>query len=610
MSFNVTIDDIVYQKNTQAPNMADKPFIKKEWTNKINDTNTSSNYTSNQVIFDSTSLTGSGSLPNYQEGLIMLPFSVKITAGNADWTANNLPYTDYILGIKNSNVSFVNSVSVNVNNIDIIQGVPLTNAYLNFIQHSEMSLDDEFLNSPLTGYSKDNSTSWYFNTPVNPDGTNLTANSSILRGDTRGCGLGNNCNFGLVNGFTTNDTYNEGLLKRQKLFTRKNNEKTAVHGDFTLEGKGMGKSFIQNTAVAKYMYYHCYLRLKDLVPNFFNNLPLSYGLKIKITLTLNNNVSFEFSKDDTGNFVYDFSKFSNPTSNTNPLMIAASYNTLTSQTGTKFIPVGSADAVAENEASNAGSYGFKKTISAVNDSLVPCGSSTIPCATATVYKVQLKLGAFPNHSIPVTQCELYVPSYKFNEKYEQEYLSASNRKKRFYYTELEYQSFEVRPTSTFNPQLSSSCVRPKRLIIIPIIHRDSNFGLNPVSSPFTTEPSTTSPIALTSFNCRIGNDNIFPNDISYSYDYFIQQLNGSTGVNANIMNGLVSSRINLVDWGNNYNYIVCDLSRRSPGSDETAVSIGIKGTLVSPLTVEFHCFIEREKWLEIDVITGEITDKG
>jgi len=608
MSFNVTIDDIVYQKNTQAPNLADKPFIKKEWSNKIYDTNTSANYTSNQIIFDSTPLASSGALPNYQEGLIMLPYSIKcegkLDNGNLTnfTTGNDLPYTDYILGIKNSNVSFVNSVSVNVNNIDIIQGVPLTNAYLNFIQHSELSLDDEFLNSPLTGYAKDNSSSWYYNTPTVPNAT-----STVLTGDSRGCGLGNNCNFGLVNAFDTNDTYNEGMLKRQKLFSRFNAEKTAVIGDIE---QSSGRSFVRNTPTAKYMYYHCYIRLKDLCPNFFNNLPMSYGLKIKITLTLNNNISFQFSKDNAGNIVYDYSKFSNPTSSTNPLMLSASYNTIKSQTGTKFIPTSAADATAENTASEAGSYGFEITRSNFNSSLVPCGSSSIPCVATTIYTVTMKLGGFVGLDIPKQQCELYVPSYNFNEKYEQEYLSVSNRKKRFYYTELEYQSFVVAPGATFNPQLSSSCVRPKRLILIPILHTDENFGLNPMSSPFTTEPSTTSPCLIQAFNCRIGNNNLYANNIDYSYDHYLQQLNGSTGVNANIMNGLASSRINLVDWQNNYGYIVCDLSRRSPGSDETAVTIGVTGRLVSKKKIEIHAFIEREKWLEIDVITGEITAKG
>lgn len=216
MSFNTTIDDVVYQQTTQPENIAEKQFIKKEWSNPIYDTNTSANYASNQVIFDTTSLSNSGTLVNYDEGLIIIPNVIQVvkTAGTTqDWTNAGLDGTDFMIGFKNSHVQLVNSVSITLNNIDIVQAVPLTNAYLSFIQHSELSLDDEFLNGPLTGYAKDNSSSWHYNTPTNPNGSALTAGSSILQGDSRGVGLGNNCNFKLVEGFNLNDTTNEGLLR-------------------------------------------------------------------------------------------------------------------------------------------------------------------------------------------------------------------------------------------------------------------------------------------------------------------------------------------------------------------------------------------------------------
>ena len=41
MSFNTTIDNLVYSAVTQPENVADKPFVSKEWTNAIFDTNTS-----------------------------------------------------------------------------------------------------------------------------------------------------------------------------------------------------------------------------------------------------------------------------------------------------------------------------------------------------------------------------------------------------------------------------------------------------------------------------------------------------------------------------------------------------------------------------------------
>lgn len=93
-------------------------------------------------------------------------------------------------------------------------------------------------------------------------------------------------------------------------------------------------------------------------------------------------------------------------------------------------------------------------------------------------------------------------------------VSQQSRIKKIHYTELEYQSFES--SQTFQKEISSSCVRPKRLItssMIPTsILKDTssaNFGLNPMSSPFASEPATTSPIIFTGFNCSISNVNLY-----------------------------------------------------------------------------------------------------
>jgi hypothetical protein len=46
---------------------------------------------------------------------------------------------------------------------------------------------------------------------------------------------------------------------------------------------------------------------------------------------------------------------------------------------------------------------------------------------------------------------------------------------------------------------------------------------------------------------------------------------------------------------------VVDLSRRLPEQDLVASSIKIRLTVESPKMFEFHCFIETEKIIEIDV---------
>jgi hypothetical protein len=589
MSFNQTIDDVVYAKNTQPDNIAEKYFVEKQWSNPLYDTNTSSNYSSNQIIFNTESLSNSDRAVNYQEGLIILPLVVRVyRSDNPDWTTagSGLETSDFMLGFKNSHVQLVQSVQVTYNNVDIVQNVPLTNLYLSFIEHTEFGIDDEILNGPLTGYAKDSSESWYYATPAGA--------ADILTGDSRGVGIGNNCNAGDFS-LTRNETMNEGFLRRQKFMNRYKDGKNSVLGDMT-DNRNIAKNYIENTATGKYIYYDCVLRLRDLVPNLFSNLPMGLGMKLKITLTLNNNIDFEFSKNNVGNFVIDTTKFSNVSSATNPLMLAASYNVVDITNGTAGL-----NSIAPATA------------------ILSCGSASLPWGTAAqggvaevvyTYKVSMRLGKNNDNAHVRPQCILYVPSYKFNPKYEiDDYFSKTQRIRKVHYTELEYQNFTVNQNNNVNIELSSSCLRPKRLIIIPIIAKTSTYKLNPLSSPFATEGATTSPCNITNFNCSVSNVNLYPNDINYDYDCFLQQLNGQTGFNANQISGLVSSRINLTDFQNNYHYIVCDLSRRTTAQDMIPVSIRCKFTLKSPLTMDFHAFIEREKIIEIDTMTGALINR-
>lgn len=601
MSFNTTIDNLIYSQTTQPENIAEKPFVSKEWTNPIFDTNTSASYNSNQIIFDTTTLANSGQMPNYAEGMIILPVVIRVSCtNNNDWTANARAGTDFMLALKNSHVQIVHSIGINMNNMDIIQPVPLSNAYLTFIQHSELSTEDELLNSPLHGYCKDSSSSWSY-VADNPDNS--------FAGDSRGVGLCNNSNFGLVQGLAVNDTYNEGMFRRQKLINKYSADKILILGD---EAKNSTecKSFVSNKTDGKYYFYDVVLRLKDLSPHFFPNFPLTTGVKFKITLTLNNNVSFQFSKNANGAFVFNPATFSNVSSATNPMMIASSYNPVIAQTGSTIGVTAAANPAVSVNTITQGTYQFNLTDASTNSAIIPCGSSCLACVDADVYTVSMKLGSNNGQQHVRAQCILYVPSYRLSPKYEAEYFSKDRRIRKVHYTELEYNSFYCDGNKSFNFEISSTCVRPKRLIMIPVLTSDANENINPLSSPFTTEPATTSPYILTAFNCSIANNNIYPNDINFSYDNFLQALNGSTGVNANLVNGLVSSRINLTDYQNNYHYIVCDLSRRLPEFDMVSVSIRVRGQVQSPKRLEFHCFIEKEKVIEVDTMTGALISRS
>ena len=102
---------------------------------------------------------------------------------------------------------------------------------------------------------------------------------------------------------------------------------------------------------------------------------------------------------------------------------------------------------------------------------------------------------------------------------------------------------------------------------------------------------------------------MYQNDITYSFDHYLQSLNGSTGINSNLISGMCSSRINMVDFQNNYHYVVVDLSRTTPDKVDIAKNVKVRGTIQSLKDVVFHCFIEKENYVEIDVMTGVLIPK-
>jgi hypothetical protein len=581
MSFNTTIDNLVYEATTQPENVAEKVFVQKEWNNPVYDTNTSAEYSTNQIQFDTTTLMNCGSLVSYREGVILLPLVIKITSNNAanNWTNTaGLVNTDFMISLKNSHTNLVQSIAVNMNNQDILQPVPLSNAYLTFIQHSELSFEDELLNAPLHGYCKDSSQSWSY------EAISATANGRMT-GTAKGVGISNNSNASIYPSLNSNEAYNEGLVRRQQLINKfTNQKKTDILGTVD-RNKQEAKSYIENQDGGKYIYYVATLRLQDIQPHFFPNFPLTQGVKFKITLTLNNNVTFKFQKNAAGRLIFNNDSFGNVTSPTNPLMIAASYDD-----------------------SQVVSNGVAITEITTTSALQPCGTATLKCNDADEYTVSMRLGKNTN-SGALTQCILYCPTYRMNPKYEVQYFQ-QNRIRKIHYTELEYQSFTAKPVGSFNVELSSTCVRPKRLIMVGFLDSDANGGINPLSSPFASEPATTSPFVLTQFNCSISSNNVYPNDITYSYDNFLQNLNGQTGINSNLVNGLVSSRINLIDFQNNYHYIVVDLSRRLPEFDMVSNSIRVRGALQSPKNIVFHCYIEKERIIEVDIMTGALISRS
>jgi hypothetical protein len=148
-------------------------------------------------------------------------------------------------------------------------------------------------------------------------------------------------------------------------------------------------------------------------------------------------------------------------------------------------------------------------------------------------------------------------------------------------------------------------LNPKRLIIIPVLAPSANGGINlsPLYSPFATEPATVCPFALNNLQISMSSVPIYGANQNYSYEQFMYEMN-NMGVDANLMNGVVSSRISYKHWNNNYGYIVVNLARKSPEDELNTVSIDIQFKQSSLLKTNYWFYVEYEKAITINLLNG------
>ena len=80
---------------------------------------------------------------------------------------------------------------------------------------------------------------------------------------------------------------------------------------------------------------------------------------------------------------------------------------------------------------------------------------------------------------------------------------------------------------------------------------------------------------------------------------------GDSGINGGKTTGLCSGLLSALDFQTSYRYIVCDLGRRLTTEEGVPKSIQILGQNQSNQPLDLFVFVEYEKSLSIDVVTGQ-----
>lgn len=576
-------DSLIYDFSLSSEKL-DAPFIKKEMQ-YVNDTNSSKEYTTHQVIFDSFSLSSNGRWNDYRNGYIAIPIVIAVTGlngGNAvDFSGATAKCSDFLIALKNSNLQLISSIQLEYQNSQVIQTQANLNQYLIFKQHTTLSTDDELLNGSTIGYWMDEPTSWDYLDAVGGAGEGIINNrmseisipSSIE-------------NFG--------KQLNPAPIKRNEVFNKyggAGGREKLLYSTNTTKLKDRNLNYVDNTSTYKVYHYTAILRLRDL-HDLFDKMPLVKGAQMKLTLNVNQ-CYFQVTKTLAGgNLTYQISNTVAP-NGTVPVMFSANHLSLTSN---NVVLDGSGNAVPTVSTSRTG----------LGASNIPAGTYT--CSVSVVKNIwssQAEYGA-SDMTHKLTNCRLYLPCYTLENDHEKEYLSAMPQKT-IKYVDTFYKAIEgISTGSDVQFQITSSVVAPKRLIIVPMLAKEDNGVTSkfyPRMSPFATEPATCSPYLMSNFQVFVSSNPVYPQFQNYSYEMFLNEMN-NFGLDGNLVSGMVSSKISYTHYINNYGYIVVNLSRRLPEDENTAVSLDIAFKLESQKKMDFYCFVETEKSITLNMING------
>lgn len=375
--------------------------------------------------------------------------------------------------------------------------------------------------------------------------TTLSENDIAINGRTTGYRKDqNNWNYKDGTGIVNNHVSSNSSLDRDSTLYDAQKEKVLSNVNVRQSGENHLQIVDDKNHV---FYYDCIVRLKDLL--FFEKLPMVRGANVKITINLN---QAETTYKIVNNDVNSITKLQ-LNGSTQPVM------------RTQYQDLSDRDETVVTKVVSNGAYDHVKN-----------------------------------------QCRLYVPVYTMSPEAEKSYLSIGQKK--IVYEDLFVQHIRNVPAgSNFQNLLTNSLARMQRLVIVPMLSKSANGAghWTPQESPFTSEPSTCSPCFIRDFNIQLSGSNLYKQNIQYKYEHFLNELNGSQGVNANLTDGLCSSLIDMKDYHNNFGYIVVDLSRRYAYDDQVPMSVQIQGNLASVKNLDLLCFITYQKDVTIDLITGQ-----
>jgi hypothetical protein len=543
------------------PTHESSPFISKQ-TVVVMDNNPNASYQSGQVVFQTDSLSSNGLYCDLKNGTIEIPmvFVVEsLTADNGcDFTANAAGNVlgqkglDALLSTKCSDLAFINTMSVELDGGSVVSVVDNISSYLIWRKHDSQV---PYSRDELTNYVRDG-----VNWSIAEDGS-LRNCSSRREVDTLTQPSAGGANEGMYH-------------RSHNAFTSATNASVAaVFDDLYITQSNTNK--VVTSAKYKIYHYTAHLKLSDLP--FFASMPLARSLNVKITLNINQ-CAFTFTKDgDTLSFASNSMVISG-SGRVNPLMIAASSETI-------MVPADDAQIAA------SASYRLRNGDYRVSASIVGnkfTGHVLDDCRNATHQHLR--------------NCRLLVDCYQMLPSFESTYLSTVGQRSVNYLRVVSGVVENLKAGHHFDQLLNSGLVNMTKLILV-IQHASISNGAegsthSPNISPFSSSPATTSPYMLDSFQVRVSGQGIYRDFLNYSYDEYIASIG---------RDGALFSPFSRKEWESGmYRYIVVPLTRKTPDQVNISQSISISGVNRCKKALDVFWFVEQETSLTLDVYSGKV----
>ena len=558
-------DTLIYDLSTSGSSAEPNVMMKKTMLT-IFDSNTTYNSGQSRI---STSAISNSTYLDMKNAYLSVPLLITIQGEiQPAQAATNL---DYSVGLIPFSHNLIHSMSVSVNGEIVKSFCNFENLFHHFRLLSLLSAN-ELKTLGHIGFHEDDITCFRWSASATTEGNGVSRNRVVGAFDNVKTALANYSthNKGFLDSMKSTNYNESGVIgssteKYSSLLSSNNvNQlrRSRIFNNVDRTGAGDANG-------VKQIQIDCVIPLKTF--NFFENLPLVKGSLYEIICNWNQ-CAFDVSTDANKKLSCGNVNVTHPFNGTNCLMLASA--------GT-------------NEPNSAllASKTYRVSLAVGNKCL---DTSQINAGGANIQQSKLQ-----------QQVELRVPSYALNAEYEASYIS--NPIKEVVFKDLQhYQLTNVGSDTGFTHLITSGTANLCSLLVIPQFTAEAHCttALTPTLSPFDTGVYPSPLATVGNFNVRVAGEPVFNEDQKYDRDLFLEEIAGARSINSGLTQGLASGMISRTAY-QMAPYIYVNLARGDPISKGIPKSVQISGTNFSAKACSYHIFLEYERKVSVDVLTGQ-----